>query len=258
MSDFLDVLAHDAKETVKSGYNQNVKPPTQPQVSLRKAILDCKFNPVITEIKAASPSAGTIRANINPKEIALSMEKGGAVGISVLTEPKHFNGSLAALAQAREAVKLPLLMKDIIISPKQVEAASQIGANAILLIKALFERGYSQMAIDEMITFAHSKGLEVLLETHTEEEFRSAIETNAGLIGINNRNLGTLKIDLNTTREILERNNNHGKVVVSESGIKTPADLRFLRQCGAKAFLIGSAIMLTENIEEKVEEFVNA
>lgn len=256
MSDFLDVLAHDAKETVKSGYYQNVKPTTQPQVSLRKAILDCKFNPVITEIKAASPSAGTIRANINPKEIALSMEKGGAVGISVLTEPKHFNGSLTALAQAREAVKLPFLMKDIIISPKQVEAASQIGANAILLIEALFERGYSQMAIDEMITFAHSKGLEVLLETHTEEEFRSAIETNADLIGINNRNLGTLKIDLNTTREILERNNNHGKVVVSESGIKTPADLRFLRQCGAKAFLIGSAIMLTENIEEKVEAFV--
>lgn len=256
MSDFLDVLAHDAKETVKSGYYQNVKPTTQPQVSLRKAILDCKFNPVITEIKAASPSAGTIRANINPKEIALSMEKGGAVGISVLTEPKHFNGSLTALAQAREAVKLPFLMKDIIISPKQVEAASQIGANAILLIEALFERGYSQMAIDEMITFAHSKGLEVLLETHTEEEFRSAIETNADLIGINNRNLGTLKIDLNTTREILERNNKHGKVVVSESGIKTPADLRFLRQCGAKAFLIGSAIMLTENIEEKVEEFV--
>jgi len=258
MSDFLDVLANDAKETVKSGYYQNVKPTTQPQVSLKKAILDCKFNPVITEIKAASPSAGTIRANINPKEIALSMEKGGAVGISVLTEPKHFNGSLAALAQAREAVKLPLLMKDIIISPKQVEAASQIGANAVLLIEALFERGYGEMGLNKMINHAHSKGLEVLLETHTEDEFRSAIETNADLIGINNRNLGTLKIDLNTTREILERNNKHGKMVVSESGIKTPKDLRFLRQCGAKAFLIGSTIMLTENIEEKVKELVNA
>lgn len=258
MSDFLDVLAHDAKETVKSGYYQNVKPTKQPQVSLRKAILDCKFNPVITEIKAASPSLGTIRVNINPKEIAIAMERGGAVGISVLTEPKHFNGSLQALVEAREAVKLPILMKDIIISPKQVEAASQIGANVVLLIEALFERGYSEMGLNEMVALAHSKGLEVLLETHTEEEFRSAIETHADLIGINNRNLGTLKIDLDTTKEILKRNNKHGKMVVSESGIKTPKDLRFLRQSGAKAFLIGSAIMLTDNIEVKVKEFVNA
>jgi indole-3-glycerol phosphate synthase len=258
MSDFLDALAHDAKETVNSGYYQNVKLTAQPNVSLRKAIIECKANPVITEIKAASPSAGTIRSSINPKEIAIAMEKGGAVGISVLTEPKHFNGSLQALVEARGAVKLPILMKDIIISPKQVEAASQIGANAILLIEALFERGYSEMKINEMITFAHSKGLEVLLETHTEKEFRSVIETNADLIGINNRNLGNLKIDLNATKETLKRNNIHGKMVVSESGIKTPADLCFLRQCGAKAFLIGSAIMLTDNIEVKVEEFVKA
>jgi indole-3-glycerol phosphate synthase len=97
-----------------------------------------------------------------------------------------------------------------------------------------------------------------LLETHTAKEFQSAIETNADLIGINNRNLGTLKIDLNTTKGILERNNTHGKIVVSESGIKTPADLCFLRQFGAKAFLIGSSIMLAQNIEEKVKEFVNA
>ena len=105
---------------------------------------------------------------------------------------------------------------------------------------------------------AHSLGLEVLLETHTEEEFRVAVETDADLVGINNRNLGTLKIDLNTTKEILKKNNNCGKLVVSESGIKTPADLQFLKGCGASAFLIGSAIMLTENVEEKVREFVKA
>jgi indole-3-glycerol phosphate synthase len=186
------------------------------------------------------------------------MEKGGAIGISVLTEPKHFNGSLDALTQARRAVKLPILMKDIILNTIQVEAASQIGADAILLIEALFDRGYSETDIDEMIAFAHSKGLEVLLEAHTEEEFLSALETNADLVGINNRNLGTLKIDLKTTRKILERNNKHDKTVISESGIKTPADLQFFRGCGATAFLIGSSIMLTENIEEKVKEFVNA
>ena len=258
MSDFLDVLAHDAKETVQSGYYQTVKLTKRPHVSLRKAIFECKVTPIITEIKVASPSLGTIRSCINPKEIAMAMEKGGAVGISVLTEPKHFNGSLQTLVEARKAVKLPILMKDIFLSPVQIEAASQMGANAVLLIEALFEKGYGEMGIEEMIEFVHAKGLEVLLETHTEEEFQSAVRTEADLIGVNNRNLATLKIDLNTTKEILERNNNRGKIVISESGIKKISDLQFLRGCGASAFLIGSSIMLTNNIEEKVKEFVKA
>jgi indole-3-glycerol phosphate synthase len=96
------------------------------------------------------------------------------------------------------------------------------------------------------------------LETHTQEEFCLAVETKADLVGINNRNLGTLKTDLNTTKEILKRNNTFGKIVVSESGIKTTKDLQFLRESGAKAFLVGSGIMLTENVEEKVKEFVKA
>jgi len=258
MSDFLDVLAHDAKETIDSGYYQKLKPAAGVHASLRKAILQCKTNPVITEIKAASPSIGTIRRNFNPSEVAKAMEKGGAVGISVLTEPKHFNGSLQALTEARGAVKLPILMKDIILNPIQVEAASQIGADAILLIEALFERGYSKTGIDEMIAFAHGKGLEVLLETHTEAEFLSAAETDADLIGINNRNLATLKIDLSTTQKILQKNNLKDLIIISESGINTPADLKFLCGCGASAFLIGSAIMLTDNIEEKVKEFVKS
>jgi indole-3-glycerol phosphate synthase len=109
-----------------------------------------------------------------------------------------------------------------------------------------------------MITKAHSNKLEVLLETHTENEFRLAIDSDADLIGINNRNLGTLKVDLNVTKEILEKNDHDGKIVVSESGIRTIADLRFLRECGADAFLIGSAVMLADNVEEKVKEFVLA
>jgi indole-3-glycerol phosphate synthase len=213
---------------------------------------------VITEIKTASPSLGTIRNQVNPKEIAQAMEKGGAVSISVLTEPKHFKGSLSTLSQVSETVKLPLLMKDIILVADQIEVAAQIGADAVLLIQALFNKGCCEMSVDKTIAFAHAKGLEVLLETHTEEEFRSAVETDADLVGINNRNLGTLKIDLSTTKEILKKNSNGGKIVVSESGIKTTNDLQFLRECGAKAFLIGSSIMLAENTEEKVKEFVEA
>jgi indole-3-glycerol phosphate synthase len=186
------------------------------------------------------------------------MAKGGATAISVLTEPKHFNGSLEALAEAREAVKLPILMKDIILSPLQIHAASKIGANAVLLIKALFDRGYCERSLDEMISGAHLLGLEVLLETHTESEFCSAVKTGADLIGINNRNLGTLKVDLNVTKKILLKNDPNGKLVISESGINTPADILFLRESGARAFLIGSAIMSNDNIEEKVKEFVNA
>ena len=126
MSDFLDTLANGCPKTIDSGYYRKLCHATkQPKISLKKAILECKANPVITEIKAASPSLGTIRNQVNPKEIAQAMEKGGAVGISVLTEPKHFNGSLSTLyLKLREAVKLPLLMKDIILVADQIEVAA--------------------------------------------------------------------------------------------------------------------------------------
>jgi len=258
MADFLDVLARDAEETIDKGYYEVSLHISPPCVSLKKAILGSKNIPIITEIKAASPSLGPIRKNFNPEEVARAMENGGAVGISVLTEPKHFKGSLSSVAKVRKAVKLPILMKDIVISPTQLQTASKIGANAVLLIETLFERKYCECDLHEMITQAHSKNLEVLLETHNDDEFQSAINSNADLIGINNRDLGTLKVDLGVTKRILEKNDAHGKIVVSESGIKTPADLRFLHECGARAFLIGSAIMMADNIEKKVKEFVTA
>ena len=258
MADFLDVLAQDAKETINKGYYEVSTQISTPPISLKKAILESKHIPIITEIKATSPSLGTIRKNFSPEKVAGAMENGGAVGISVLTEPKHFKGSPIFLTKVRKAVKLPILMKDIIISPTQLETASKIGANAVLLIDALFERGYCEYDVREMIAEAHSKSLEVLLETHNEDEFQFAINSDADLVGINNRDLGTLKVDLGVTKRILEKNDPHGKIVVSESGIKTIADLRFLHECGVNAFLIGSAVMLADNIKERVEEFVSA
>jgi indole-3-glycerol phosphate synthase len=258
MSDFFDELAIDAKETINSGYYQIFTPKYGVYASLKKAILECKKNPIITEIKAASPSLGIIRKSVNPSEVALAMAKGGATAISVLTEPKHFNGSLDTLIEARMAVKLPILMKDIILNTIQIETAEQIGANAILLIQALFDRGYGETSVEGMIGLAHKKGIEVLLEVHTETEFNTAAATNADMIGINNRDLATLQTDLNVTKKILEKNTLKGLTIVSESGIKTQSDLQFLADCGASAFLIGSSIMLTKNVEEKVREFVNA
>jgi len=258
MPDFLDTLARDAKETITEGYYKVSTQDTFSSVSLRKAIIENKKNAVITEVKAASPSRGTIRKSFDPEKVAVAMENGGATGISVLTEPKHFSGSINYLAKVRKAVKLPILMKDIIINPIQLETASKIGANAVLLIEALFERKYCERSLEEMISQAHARNLEVLLETHNENEFQSAIETDADLIGINNRDLRTLKVDIKMTERILKRYGTHEKIVVSESGVMTPADLLFLRRCGAQAFLIGSSIMMADNIEKKVKEFVTA
>jgi len=258
MPDFLDTLARDAKETVNGGYYEVSTQLVVPSVSLKKAIIDSKKNAVITEVKAASPSRGTVRKSFDPEKVAVAMENGGATGISVLTEPKHFSGSLSYLEEIRKATKLPILMKDIIINPIQLETASRIGANTVLLIEALFEREYCECDIDEMISKAHARNLEVLLETHNESEFQSAINSDADLIGINNRDLRTLKVDIRITERILKRYGTREKIVVSESGVMTPADLLFLRRCGAQAFLIGSAIMMAGNIEKKVKEFVTA
>jgi indole-3-glycerol phosphate synthase len=258
MTDFLDTLAIDAKKTIDSGYYNTELSAKQPKVSLKQAILDCKGYAVITEIKAASPSLGTIRTEVNAKEIAQTMARAGAVGISVLTEPKHFQGSLSALMQAREATALPILMKDIVIVAEQIEVAAQLGANAVLLIQALFDRRYCEMTTEKMIAYAHAKGLEVLLEAHTETEFQVAVETDADLIGVNNRNLATLEIDLETTRQILRKQGKHSKIVISESGVETRGDLQFLRDCGADAFLVGSSIMSSADVEGRIREFVQA
>ena len=258
MPDYLDTLARDAKETVAEAYYEVSTQRSASSVSLRKAITESRRNAVITEVKAASPSRGTIKAGFDPAEVARAMENGGATGISVLTEPRHFGGSLGYLAKVIEAVRLPILMKDIIVDPIQLEAASRIGANVVLLIEAIFERGYCELCRDEMIKQAHARRLEVLLETHSENEYQHAIETDADLVGINNRDLRTLKVDLHITERILRKHESRGKVVVSESGVMTPADLLFLRGCGAQAFLIGSSVMMAENIEQKVKEFVTA
>ena len=258
MSDYLDRLAQDAKETVAEGYYEISAKNSYSSVSLKQAIIKQKQNAVISEVKAASPSVGTIKTSFEPAEIAKTMEKGGATGLSVLTEPKHFKGSLNYLAKIRNAVKLPILMKDIILDPVQIEAGSKIGANVILLINALFDRGYCKHSLEDMIALAHSNNLEVLLEAHNESEFKSGIQTDADLVGINNRDLRTLEVDIKTTEKILKKNETKNKVVVSESGILVPSDIVFLRDCGADAFLIGSSIMMSDNLEKTVKEFVSA
>ena len=259
MPDFLDDLASGARETIEQGYYEEALKVNAPTLSLREAILKCKSASVISEVKFASPSMGAIKRERDLKRIVRDMEEGGAIGISILTEPKHFKGHINFIAKVRGLVSTPILMKDIILSPIQIDAASKVGANAILLIKALFERGYCEVSLHEMIGYAHSKGLEVLLEAHTQDGFLSALKTEADIVGINNRDLSSLKVDLEVTEKILVRHSDFGgKVIVSESGIKEPKDIRRLHKYGVHGFLVGTAIMKAKDIKGKVKELVEA
>lgn len=264
MGDFLDKLAATAWKNLREGYYRRIEAlKTHKRRSLRDAIIALGNSraPIISEIKFASPSTGLLRAQGDIESIAKSMVKAGAVGLSILTEPVYFSGSLENLLRASIAVEAPILMKDIIVGVEQIEAACKMGANAVLLIVALFERGYCEASLNDMIEYLHSSGLEVLLETHTPEEFKLALSTEADMIGINNRDLRTLKVDLNVTRRILERFDKSeaaGRPIVSESGIRSPEDIRFLKRCGADAFLVGSSIMTAENITDFVSRLVNA
>lgn len=228
------------------------------QHDLKQSISQCSNNAIISEVKFASPSQGIIHTKENAVSAAKAMFRGGAIGLSVLTEPKQFLGSLDNFMKVREAVDLPLLMKDIIVSKKQIDVAPKIGADVILLIQSLFDIGRCKSTIEEMISYAHSKDLQVLLEVHNKEEFEKAIQSEADLVGINNRNLESFSVDLLTTKTILQSRDKNNKIIISESGIKTAEDIRFLRKAGANAFLVGTSVMKNKDITSKVKELVEA
>jgi len=232
-------------------------------VNLQKSDKDFKqiiaSNPhatLLTEVKFSSPSLGKIRTIGDPSNIAKQMIAGGSQALSVLTQPHLFNGSPEYFIKVREAVDVPLLMKDIMIDKIQIDAAKKIGADYMLVIQSLFDQNFLA-DIDEFIDYGHKQGLNVLLEVHTKEEFQNALKTKADIIGINNRNLDTLEIDLKTTELVLS-DYDDSRIILSESGISTSEDIRYLKKCGADAFLIGSSIMKSDNIEEQVRKLVNS
>ncbi len=257
MAEFLKKLADSAKKAIDDGIYDIEFTIYRPTLSVKDAIRNCKHTAIITEIKFASPSMGTIRQYSDPTRIAREMVDSGAIALSILTQPNMFNGSIDYLVNARLALDVPLLMKDIMISDVQIDAAKKIGADCILLIASLFNANLCEGSIESFVDKAHKNDLEVLLETHTEDEFRQAMLTNADLIGINNRNLDTMKIDIKTTEYILKRCEKT-KPVISESGISEAEQIRYLKSVGADAFLIGTGIMQSNNIKDKVKELVNA
>lgn len=257
MAKFLKTLADNARKAIDEGnYNINFTI-CKPTFSIKNAVKNHKHAPILTEIKFASPSMGTIREYMDPTMIAKDMIDAGCIGLSVLTQPYIFNGSMNYLANIRLLTDAPILMKDIMISNIQIEAAKKIGADCILLIVSMFNENLCENSIEYFTEKAHQLGLEVLLETHTEEEFKQAMKSNADLIGINNRNLDTMNIDIKTTENILKRCEKN-KLVISESGISEPHEIRYLKSVGADAFLVGTSIMRSNNIKDKVKELVGA
>jgi indole-3-glycerol phosphate synthase len=204
---------------------------------------------VIAEIKKASPSKGVIRADLQPAAIARSYQEGGATCLSVLTDIDFFQGSDEYLRQARAASSLPVIRKDFIIDPYQVYEARSIDADCILLIVACLE----ETRLRELNDLAHQLGMDVLIEVHDQQELERALQVENRLIGINNRNLRTFEVSLNTTLELLAMIPDD-RIVVTESGIHTREDISLMQQNHVNAFLVGEAFMRAGEPGEKLSE----
>jgi indole-3-glycerol phosphate synthase len=211
---------------------------------------------LIAEVKKASPSAGVICQDFDPVRIAKEYEAAGASCLSVLTDEKFFQGSLDYLRQIREAVKLPILRKDFIIDERQILEAIEWGADAILLIVAILT--YAQLKQFHLL--AADAGLAVLVEVHDDGELDRALAVDAQLIGVNNRDLKTFKIDLTTTEQLAAklRNSPAGRdaLLVSESGIHTRTDVERLSRCGARSILVGESLMRGGDVAGKIHELL--
>lgn len=256
MPDFLSKLIEDARRRVNTGYYDVRETVAHEPVSLKRALKLAHNNAIIAEIKPISPALGPLRPSIDPVDAAIKLAKGGAVALSVLTEPDNFGGKIENLRRIRENVNLPLLMKDIIVHKTQIHAGKKSGADCVLLIKSIFS---SRPALEDLIQETHRNQLEVLLEVHSEDELEMALASEADIIGVNNRNLTTLETDLNTTARLLRKiNERYGKILISESGFESANDIRKLKPGTVDGYLIGSSIMLSEDLERKVREFVLA
>jgi indole-3-glycerol phosphate synthase len=251
-------LVDNSFRAIDEGAYETAHSFTHDPISIKKAVASCPHSPLITEMKFSSPSQGKIRSKTPPAEIATTMIESGAIGLSILTQPYLFDGSIEYLATIRKAVSVPLLMKDITVSTVQIDAGKKAGADCILLIKTVFDQNLAEESMEKLAEYATRKGLQVLVEVHTENEFGDVIKAKYSLVGINNRNLDNLQVDIANTARLLKKYAKGKSLIVSESGISKPADIQYLKKAGADAFLVGTSIMETGDIGTKVAELYNS
>ena len=232
-----------------SGISKGSRPEKFPIRNFEAAISKLNRINLIAEIKFASPSAGTIRCPSDPLTIAQAYEKSGASAISILTDKSNFSGNIKHLRRVKAGVSLPILRKDFILEEIQLEESRVWGADAVLLIARIL----STQQLTHLLGKCRRLGLAALTEVHDREELERAVGCGADIIGINNRNLDTFSVDLNTTLK-LAPHLPAGCIRVSESGIHTRRDVALLKKAGIHAFLVGTALMKSERIEKKAKE----
>jgi indole-3-glycerol phosphate synthase len=240
-------------DVLKGKYKLPLKTGDLPKVrGFKKAVSRRGMN-LIAETKAASPSAGVIIDNYVPEDIAAVFEKAGACAVSVLTDAEYFKGSIKDIAKIKNSIKLPVLRKDFIINESQIYESRLAGADAILLIARILD----QDELERFIKIAGDLKMDALVEVHSVKEARSALDAGAEIIGINNRDLNTLKVDLGATVNIIsEIPELKRKILISESGISERGQVDLLRDIGVNAVLVGEAILKSPDMSEKIRELI--
>lgn len=237
------------KQNISFSYLDKAIAQRKKYIDFRKAIENQKKIVLLAEIKKASPSCGIIRKDFNHLEIARIYEEEGVGAISVLTDKQYFQGDIEYLSEIKKLSALPLLRKDFIIDEYQILESAAFGADAVLLIASVL----SKEKIKKLSTLATSLRLSPLLEIHDKNNLDKISEANTDIIGINNRNLKTFEIDLKTTENLLPYIPK-GKIIVSESGINTIEDIKYLSSLNVKACLIGESLMRENNLRKKLKE----
>jgi len=232
--------------------NQERKPPF-PIRDLKDAISTQGRINLIAEIKFASPSAGIIREGVDPVTLGRGYEEAGAAAISLVTDKRFFGGDLEDLPRLKKSTRLPILRKDFIIDGIQVKESFLYGADAVLLIARILSR----QQLQELLVISQELGLASLTEVHDGDELEKAIDCGADIIGINNRDLDTFKVDLGTTIELAPRVADR-YIVVSESGIMNGGDIQLLKRSGVRAVLVGTSILKSDDVGKKTRELVHA
>ncbi|MED0665887.1 indole-3-glycerol phosphate synthase TrpC [Bacillus badius] len=246
------ILAEKKKEVahLRETFQADVQPEKRTQPSLYTRFSQSETMNIIAEIKRASPSKGIINTGIDPILQAEAYEQNGADAISVLTDEPFFKGTMNDLMAVRQKVAVPVLCKDFIIDPVQIDRAKTAGADMILLIAAAL----SQEQLAGLYSYARELALDVLLEVHNEEEMERAFLVGADVIGINNRDLKSFSVDLGITERLLQAYGQHEKVFISESGIQTAADAERVKAAGARGILVGETFMKSANIAQTFHE----